>query len=343
MATVGISLVRAVVQEFERTSKDLDALFLRSGIDRSILDDPYARLDADRYYRLHRAALDLSGDPALGLHMAEHASVGSFSLVGHMAAHCRTIREVLDIYLRYYKIVADVSPPHLIEEGDRAQIVYEFLRAPDLECNRLRGEFGLVRLHLIALALIGSTAAIGEAWFEHPAPAYRDEYTRLFGQAALRFDSPCTGFIIDRKILDTRIIHHDENVLRVLKAQADQWLEQLESRGGVAGKVRRAIVNGYPDIPLETEKLAKQLGMSGRTLRRQLQHEGYTFQKVVGQAMGEIACTLLRLPSMTIQQAAYRLGFSEPSAFHRAFKRWTGMTPTQWRQSGGMGGIGNDS
>ena len=333
MATVGISLVRAVVQEFERTSRDVDALFTRAGIDRSILDDPYARLDADRYYRLHRAALDLSGDVALGLHMAEFASVGSFSLVGHMAAHCRTIREVFDLYRRYYRIVADVSPPHLIEEGERAQIVYEFLRSPDLECNRLRAEFGLVRLHLIATALVGSTAVIGEAWFEHAAPAYVDEYVRLFGKAVLRFESPCTGFIIERKVLDARIIHHDENVLRVLKAQADQWLEQLESRGGVAGKVRRAIVNGFPSIPLETEGLAKHLGLSGRTLRRQLAHEGYTFQKVVGQAMGEIACAMLSLPSMTIQETAYRLGFSEPSAFHRAFRRWTGMTPTEWRQS----------
>ncbi|MET0591186.1 MAG: AraC family transcriptional regulator, partial [Polyangiaceae bacterium] len=278
MATVGISLVRAVVQEFERTGCDIDALSQRAGFDRSMLDDPYARLDSDRYYRLHRAALDLSGDPALGLHMAEHASVGSFSLVGHMAAHCRTIREVLDIYLRYYKIVADVSPPHLIEEGDRAQILYEFIRTPDVECNRLRGEFGLVRLYLIAVTLVGSTAAIGEAWFEHGAPPYLDEYDRIFGQGVVRFDKPCTGFIIDRKILDARIIHHDENVLRVLKAQADQWLEQLESRGGVAGKLRRAIVNGYPDVPLETEAMAKHLGSSGRTLRRQLHSEGYTFQ-----------------------------------------------------------------
>ena len=192
--------------------------------------------------------------------------------------------------------------------------MYEFLRAPDLECNRLRAEFGLVRLHLIATALIGSNAAIGEAWFEHAEPPYVGEYVRLFGNARLRFDSPCTGFIIERKVLDARIIHHDENVLRVLKEQADQWLEQLESRGGLAGKVRRAIVNGYPRVSLETEALAKQLGMSGRTLRRQLQHEGYTLQKVVGQAMGEIACAMLRLPSTTIQQAAYRLGFSDSSS-----------------------------
>lgn len=330
--TLGISLVRAIVHEFGRTGRDPMGLLDAVGIDRRILDDPYARLDVHRYRALQRLALERSEDPAFGLTMGEHASLASFGLVGHMVMHCRTLRDGLDLCVRYYKLVADADAPRLDQKGDRAELVYEFLRSSDPLCNRMRAEFGLTRLVLTARALVGPGVGIDEATFEHPQPDYVEHYRNIFGDV-VRFESERTSLTFPMSLLDAPLVHHDESILRVLRLQADQMLAELENKEGLAVKIRRAVVSTFPDEPATPERLARTLGMTGRSLRRRLHQEGHTFQEVVADAMRDIACTMLRNPSTTIQETAYRLGFSESSAFHRAFKRWTGMTPAEWRRS----------
>src|SRR4051794_29795640 len=105
--SVGISLVRSIVQEFERTGRDAQGLLLSAGIESTILDDAHARLDLRRYRELQRRALAESGDAAFGLSMGEHASLGAFGILGHMVMHCRSLREALDLCERYYQLVAD--------------------------------------------------------------------------------------------------------------------------------------------------------------------------------------------------------------------------------------------
>jgi AraC-like DNA-binding protein len=329
--SVGISLVRAIVHEFERTGRDAIELLDDARIERQLLDDPWARLDLERYRVLQRLALDRSEDPAFGLTLGEHASLASFGLVGHMVSHCRSIREALDLCSAYYKLVADADAPRLTVTGNRAQLTYEFLRSSDPMCNRMRAEFGLTRLLHTARALLGTAVEADEVCFEHAEPAYIAAYRKLFGRAA-RFGQRRTSLTFPAPVLDVRLVHHDENVLRVLRDQANQMLSALECKEGVAQKVRRALISS-PGEPATAEALARRIGISPRSLRRQLRLEGQSLQQVVSGAMCDVACSMLRDSGKTLQETAYRLGFSEPSAFHRAFKRWTGMTPLEWRKS----------
>ena len=332
---MGVSLVRSIVQEFERTGRDAKGLLASAGVESSLLDDAHARLDPRRYRELQRLALAASGDPALGLSMGEHASLASFGIVGHMVMHCRSLREAIDLGSRYYQLVADADAPWLIEKNGEAELVYEFLRSPDPACNRMRAEFGLTRLLQTARALLNQEVTIRRAGFEHAAPAYLARYVRLFG-ADVRFAQPRTTLAFPAALLDVRLLHHDEGVLSALRARADRMLAELAEPQSVARRLRRAIVTSHASCsgdPPNAERLAKQLGISSRSLRRLLRNEGHTVKSVVADATRDVALTLLSDPSVTIQQAAHRLGFSEPSAFHRAFKRWTGMTPLEWRRT----------
>ncbi len=341
MATISVSMVRALVDAVERAGHDGRALLAAAGIPDALLEDPEARIDGQRYDRVQRLALATTGDPALGLHAGETASASAFSAAGQMASHCGTLREALEVLFNYYRLVGDPSPPRLVEEGQFAHIVYEIVRSPDPLCNRLRQEFGVTLTSAIAIASFrcDSLGRDTEVWFEHGRPAYAAEYSRIF-RGRERFDRPHAGFVIRRALLgdllQARQVHRDPQLFRLLKRRADEWMVRLDTNEGLAGKVRRTIVDAFPDAPIALDAVARRLGVSGRVLRRRLQVEGHSFQSVVSMAMRDLACALLGERDITIQEAAHRLGFSDPSAFHRAFKRWTGVTPGQWRRSTGV-------
>jgi AraC-like DNA-binding protein len=329
--SVGISLVRSIVQEFERTGGDAQGLLVSAGIESAILDDANARLDLPRYRELQRRALAQSGDAAFGLSMGEHASLGAFGIVGHMVMHCRSLREALDLCARYYQLVADADAPSFTEKNGEVELVYEYLRSADPACNRMRAEFGLTRLLLTARTLLNQPVVVRWAAFEHPAPPYLARYVRLFGND-VRFGQPRTMLAFPASYLDVRLLHHDEGVLSALRVQADTMLGDLTEHGKVARRLRRAVAASLPEAAPKAEDLARKLGVSSRSLRRMLRREGQSVKSVVADATRDAAFALLADPSVTMKEAAHRLGFSEPSAFHRAFKRWTGITPLEWRK-----------
>jgi AraC-like DNA-binding protein len=329
--SVGVSLVRSIVQELERTGRGADGVLAAARVPRALLDDAHGRLDVARYRELQRLALLESGDPAFGLSMGEHASLAAFGIVGHMVLHCQSLREALELCARYYRLVADADAPWFVERGGDAVLYYEFLRSTDPACNRMRAEFGMTRLVLTARALLNQEVTIRRAEFEHAEPPYRRRYDQSFG-SDVRFGQPRTALVFPAALLDIRLLHHDAGVLAALRVQADRMLTEVTDPPSVARRLRRVVTSSLPDVPPKAEQLAKKLGISGRSLRRLLKSEGQTLQAVIAEATRDAACSLLADPSMTIQEAAHRLGFSEPSAFHRAFKRWTGMTPVEWRK-----------
>lgn len=334
MATVAVSLVRAVVDELERRSLPATSMLVAAEIDPALLDDANARVPLPSYDRLQRGALARSGDPAFGLTMGEHASFSAFSVLGHMASQARTIGEAIELALRYYRVVADVAAaPTLIPLGDAVFFHYEYLRCDDPELDRLRAEFGLVRLLSIARLLLGEEAGPTETWFEHAAPPYAAQYERVF-RGTERFGKERTGFVVPLELMARTQRHHDAALLDAMRARADRVLERLTD-DSLGARVRRVLVEERGRVRPEMDDVARRLGTSARTLRRKLADEGVAFQRLVDEAMRESACSMLRDPARSIQQAAYELGFSDPSSFHRAFKRWTGTTPNAYRREQG--------
>lgn len=332
MGTVAVSLVRAVADELAHQGQDPVALLQEADIDPALLDDASTRVPLTLYDRFQKLALERTGDEAFGLHMGEHGSLASFSTLGHMVAQCRTIREAIEIALQYYRLVADTaSAPTLVDKGPEVWFQYEYLRHPDPQIDRLRAEFGLTRILLIARLLLGEDTVPRETWFEHEAPPHADEYRRVF-RGTERFGMPSTGFLVSRVLIERTQRHHDEGLLDALRAQADRSLERLETAEGVAQRVRRLLVREHGRLRPEMDEVARGLGISSRTLRRKLAAEGVGFAQLTEEALRDVACTMLKDPRRSLQEAAYELGFSDASSFHRAFKRWTGITPTEYRR-----------
>jgi AraC-like DNA-binding protein len=327
--SVSVTLVRTLVEELVRAGTDPDAFLTAANVDPKLLDDPNARIDIAAYDRLHESALDTIGDAALGLHMAERATLSAFHVVGFLSVHCRTIRQAIGVFVQYRSLLSECPAPELHEEGDRAYLTCFFIRGPE-RCNRLRAEFNVTGLVKVAQLSLGMARPPLLIEFEHAAPWYAEEYSRVFG-CPIRFGSEATRIHVERSVIDAALIHGNDELFSLLKAQADRHLDDLTRPRSLSRRIRSLMLEHYDGTKPSMESVARRLGVSSRSLRRRLSEEGMTYAEVVDEAMADVARRMLYDRARSIQDIADRLGFSEPSAFHRAFKRWTGLTPGQFR------------
>jgi AraC-like DNA-binding protein len=219
----------------------------------------------------------------------------------------------------------------LVEHGDEAVLTCDFVRASP-RGDRLRAELLVTALILTARSSLGVWQPPLAIEFEHEQPEYVAEYARIF-ECPLNFGRQATRIRVARSLLDVPHIHKNPEVYELLDSQAKRLLSSMESR--VTTQVHAILLAEHTGARPEKPTMrfvARRLGVSARSLRRRLQEEGNSYTQVAERAMADVARRLLHSPEATIQEVAHRLGFSEPSAFHRAFKRWTGLTPGQFRE-----------
>jgi AraC-like DNA-binding protein len=329
--SVSVLLVRALVQAVELAGVRREDLFREAEFDASCLSDPDARVGLEEYDRLQALALDRTFDPALGLHMGEQVSLAAFDVVGHLVAHARTMRDGIDVFLRFHRILSDCADSKLVEKGQWATLEYEFPKtSPRL--NRLRAEFGTTVLLAMGRHYVGRDKLAKSVYFEHEPPEYVSEYERIFGGTA-RFGHTFTGIEFDASLLDREQLHKNEELSQVLETEAQRKIVRLARGVGHGERLKEYLVSHAGAERPDMDTVARQLGMSARSLRRRLTEEGLSYGALVEEALAIVAKRLLDDPRRTIHETAYTMGFSDPSAFHRAFKRWTGMTPRQYRSA----------
>jgi AraC-like DNA-binding protein len=168
--------------------------------------------------------------------------------------------------------------------------------------------------------------------FTHPKPAYHAEYTRLF-RGAECFTQELTGLELERTWLDRTAATRPSELHGYLVTRAELLLAKVDRDSSATERVTRWL-DSQTELTRPTLSLvARELGASTRSLRRRLRHESTHFGALVDDARAAHAKRMLQDPSYAIQDAAYALGFRAPSAFSRAFKRWTGMSPKAYRKA----------
>jgi AraC-like DNA-binding protein len=332
--SVSVTLVRTLVEEIARAGHDPHAYLDAAHLELSLLDDPNARVEGDAYDRLQELALDLTGDPALGVHMVERVSPSAFHVVGFLSNHCATLRQAIDLFARYRQLLSDAPPPSLVEEGDEAILTCHFVAGGSERSARMRAEFGVASITRTALMVLGVPEPPRLVELTHAAPPYASEVERVLG-CPVRYGADAVRLHFARALLDAARLHSNPELLRLLEHQAERNLAQLVTPRRLSTRVRAAVLDGADGTRPSMTAMARRLGLSERSLRRRLHEEGVTYAEVLEQALAELARRLLEDAQLTIQEIADRLGFSEASAFHRAFKRWTGLTPKQFREAPG--------
>ena len=333
--TVAASVVADMLQYLARRGVSTDAALTVAGIDSAFPASPDERVPGSRVERLWSFGVERTGDPLLGLHMAETYNPGALDILGYVILSCRTIGEVLEKFARYARLLNDGMRVELVREGKTAfcRCTYVegvdnyLLRDPQHAIGATWG--GLAReMRRLARTPLGAKAV----WFRHAAPtrAHVAEYTRVMG-APVRFGAPEDRFIFPSEHLDQPLPSANPVLLEVFERHARAALPAVGPEQSRADEVARVLARKLKGSAPALHEVARELSMSTRNLQRTLRDAGTSYQSLLDATRRDLAIRHLANPATSTGQVGFLLGFSEPSAFHRAFRRWTGKPPSAFR------------
>jgi AraC-like DNA-binding protein len=327
--TIAAGVARALLDLATSRGADRTTLLRRSCIVEADLRDREGRLPFDRYVALMRAGEELCGDPALALHFGESVPLTELSIGVAVGGYSQSMTESLALINRYARLIVEVEGSsadrrfEMIPEGGRLWLV-DTRRNPN-EFPELT-ESTFARMVCTARASLGARYVVHEVHFTHPEPAYRGEYDRIF-QAPVVFASNRNALLVDAAWVSMPPPFSSRPVFELLRARSEELLGQLEQSKSYRGRVEAALGPMLHTGEAGMQRVAHALGLSRQTLFRRLKSEGVTFEKVLDHLRHRLALEYFDKPGASVSEAAYLLGFSEPAAFSRAFKRWTGSNP----------------
>ncbi|MET0286520.1 MAG: AraC family transcriptional regulator ligand-binding domain-containing protein [Polyangiales bacterium] len=322
-STLSIAVLHALVHAVQQVGVSRDEFLRRGQIDPTLLEKD-GRIARAQLFALLEIALDLTQDPAFGLRWTARRSERMFAPIKPLLAQCLTLAEALALLAHAYRLISDVSDYHIVVDGERVIVICRALPSESLRVQRLVAEMVMGGFCWL-LRLYAPDAPI-KVGFAHEAPRYKDAYPSVFGDTH-RFAQPSTTLVFPEWALHKRALERDESTRDALATLVEQKLSRITQGVPYGERIREYLLReGWPKNT-DMDSVAQALGCSVRTLRRRLAEEGRSYQDVLNDALAIVATSLLQKPS-TIQEAAFAMGFTDANSFHRAFKRWTGITPT---------------
>ncbi|HSW14322.1 MAG TPA: AraC family transcriptional regulator [Solimonas sp.] len=332
--TVLSSWGRAIRRALDRAGLDSAALFAEAGVDLAALDDPNARYPLEQTTRLWGLCVRASGDPAFGLLVASQVTPTTFHALGYALTASTTLREAFERMVRYFRIVTDAVDLELSEQGDDLRFLIRPLPGPVQPAPESIDAFISLFIRFCRSQL-GSNFSPRRISLRRAPPADTSGYARVL-RCPLQFAAADNAIWFPRDAFDRRMAdanpelarHNDEIVLRYL-ARHDR--ENLRAR------VRAALTTLLPTGVPTAEKVADALHLSLRSLQRKLAEEGSSYETLLNDTRRELALSYLQDRRYSVGEITFLLGFTDASSFTRAFRRWQGCSPTQFREGGSAG------
>jgi len=316
--TITVHYAQGILQAAQRLGLSVPADLQAASLEPRI---PLQRQDA-----FWEAICAASGDPLLGLRLGSALQVGHLDMVGALLMSCDHYGEALDALLEYYPIIAEGSEFQREQDAQQVRLVYR----PSYDVRREeRVEAALASLVHLTRWITGERIRPLGLSFSHAARGESSRYAEVLGCPVV-FDAADNALCFAVADLDVPLIQANALMREHLRALADAQLERLGAQS-LAARVQQLLRQNPPRWG--KEKVAEQLELSGRHLNRKLADEGTSFKLLREQVLHAMAEQLLR-ESSRLGDVAERLGFSDESAFAKAFRRWSGMTPGQFRQGG---------
>jgi AraC-like DNA-binding protein len=306
-------------------------LMAAARLDERMRADPDARVSIMAYVILWRELMTGLPGVAVPIELVRALDTGALGILGQVAVRADDVEQASLLVERFMRLPDTAFRVSRIERGELVGLSFGHL--PQVEAMRFPLEVmvgvGFRALHHAT----GGALALREVTFKHEAGYPRAAYEELFG-APVRFGADETALWLPREALATPLASRDPMLRRFLETHAQQLLESLPPRvDPIVGQIREAVLAELATSGADLTRVARRVAMSKRTVQRRLEEAGVSYQDLVDEVRAALARRLLRDRTRSIIDVAFELGYADLKGFYRAFRRWTEMTPAEFRRS----------
>ncbi len=321
---------RLMAQTFENAGLDCPALFKQAGLDYSNLKNTNGYFTQDALSRLWRLASQQSNNPAIGLLMASSTVIRSFNELSFSILASEDMHSALDRLIRYQRLIGEAMDFRLLDEarGHRLIIESQGHHTP-LAYEGFDAALAIILSNIRWVSQLEFTPL--EVTLFHPTPINSQPYKDCF-RCPIHFGHVYTSVLIAHDDYVRPSPMGNKGISCKHDLELTQSIKALE-QGALSQQVSALITQNWQGQEPKIDALASQFNMSKRTFQRRLKEEGLTFHTLVDQTRQALALEYLQQDQLSLQQVSHLLAFSEHGNFYRAFKRWHGITPKQYRQS----------
>lgn len=324
--SVSVHFVRAVLKHTLKTGIDPQLLLRRQRIPPRLLRESQARISIQQFADLQTSTMQAMGDESLG-YAPQPIPLGSWDMMCHAVINSHSLGQALHRYCRYFQLMGRGLPLAIDARGDAVAL---YLGAEAAACDAYLSELTLLNTHRFACWLVQEELPLQSVHFTHAPSTRAIDYKLMFVGNPVTFEENENSLIFAPSLLDKAVTQTPESLRRYLRhptlvmlttSYAFSWSARVRER-------LRGDLMHMPELP----QVAAALELHPQTLRRRLAAEGSTFKQIKSDIRRDTALHYLGKKTLSVEDVAHRAGFSEASAFIRAFKGWTGLTPYGYRK-----------
>ncbi len=330
MSKMSVMLGMPIIHNVVHRGHSIESLFKLVPIRSDLMTDPDNRIEAAQYDQLMEKAADLCKDAYFGLQLGASYTLDSMGMIGYILLNSSTLRQAFENYQRYNILLCSGVVYELHVAGGEAVFTFNVLDAMRRPSYHLMDSI-VASIYRILQKLAGQSLSPKRVSLVQEEPVDTEPYARLFGPNLI-YGAKETTLVFYAEVLDLPIVYRNPQLLQVVEAHAAQMIRTLKFEETFSETVSHAIIRQFNGTVPRIHDISRSLGMSIRAIQLQLKREDTRFKDLLAVIRKNMAEGYLKNPAFTISDISYALGFSEPVAFHTAFKKWTGQTPGQYRK-----------
>lgn len=321
--------VHAMLHTFKARGFSAGQILSGTGLTENGLDHPEERVTYRQRVRQIQNVIDLVDDPGFWLDVRAEVSISDYGLLGYAMMSSATLEKAIQIAAKYHKTAGAMFELIFLTEDKEAILRIDHLLATDEVGQYIVEELFKSMTPLISL-LLGDAFKPSEIRLNYPEPAYMERYQAAF-LCPVTFDNPYCEYRFKGALLSRPLAEADTNTARICEESCRKLLDQMEIEEGLVSRICHHLLSKPGDFP-KLEIIASQLSLGDRTLRRRLKDLGTSYQKILDDVKKELAMEYLQTTNLSIQEISDLLGYSEVTNFRRAFLKWAGISPHQYRK-----------